>query len=57
LDTLEYSPSIGNWDGARTKRRKEQRFSVPGAGRQEMSREARIDSIDPGGSLTPEPER
>jgi len=57
LDTVKYTVGIGDWNGARAKRRKQQRFSVLGASRQEMSRKARIYSIDAGGSLAPEPER
>jgi hypothetical protein len=57
LDTVKYVAGIGDWNSPRAKGRKQQRFSVSCAGRQEMSREARIDPIDAGGSLAPEPER
>jgi hypothetical protein len=32
LDTFEYAASVGDWNGARAKRRKQQPFSVRGVG-------------------------
>ena len=57
LDSFEYAAGIGDRNGARAERRKQQGFSVRGAARQEMSRKARIDPIDSGGRLAPEPKR
>jgi hypothetical protein len=57
LDSFEYAASIGDWNGAGAERRKQQPFSVGSVTRQEMSREARIDPIDTGRRLAPEPDR
>jgi hypothetical protein len=57
LNTFEYTAGVYDPNGAWANRRKQQRFSVRGAGCQEMSREARIDPVDAGGRVAPEPER
>jgi hypothetical protein len=56
LDTFEYAAGISGWNGAGAKRGKQQRFPVRDVGCQEMSCKARIDPIDAGGRLSPEPE-